>query len=271
MRATLHIASDVVRSASKGRAMLLVVSSIAAFFALLLSALDLTVVEGSLTAFRLFGGFEDDDVRATLEAQLGTMVNVSVLALGIVAGSGAAPALFSPGRVEGVLALPVSRAELVVGTYLGVLGIAASAGALIASGIAALLWWKVGLVPTVPATGALAAIVSFASVYAVMLLSATLIRSTALGVGLGFSFWLFASLTSAREVLLASIENAVTARFIGALVAPIPPLAHLLTASFAIELYPETRPDILWAAATSAVFSVGTLLTSVWVVYGKDY
>lgn len=269
--AFMHVALDVVRSAFKGRAMLMVLLSLAAFFGLLLSALDLEVVEGSLAAYRFFGMTEGDDVAATLGARLSVMVHIGVLAFGIVAGAGAAPTLLAPGRVEAMLALPVSRTALVVGTYLGVLSLTTVAGALIAAGIAGILWWKVGLLPLLPAMGAGSAVLGFAAVYAVMLLAATVIRNTSLGIGLGYTFWMVSALSSGRDVLVASFEDPITARILRTVLAPLPQLSVLAGAGWAWSIQPELWPNVLWSVAGTLVFAVSALVAAVWVVTGKDY
>lgn len=271
MKAGLQIAGDVVRASVEGRGLLFVIACLFLFFGFLLATLDLEVVEGALTAFRLFGQQDGAEAWAHLGAQLGALVHVAVLGFGIVAGSGAAPALLAPGRVEAMLALPVSRAELVTGTYLGVLGLACASGAVAAAGIAAILWWKVSLLPWVPVVGALSAVVAFAPTYAVMLLVATLVRSAPVGVGAGFGFWIVGSLSSARRELVSAIEDPLAARVFELVLAPIPPLSHLFLAPFAVELRPELRVDALTAAGASGLFASAMLLLALWVVSRKDY
>lgn len=267
----VHVAADVVRSAFKGRAMLFALASLGAFFALLLSALDLEVVEGTLAAYRFFGMGAEGNLAATLGARLSVMVHIGVLAFGIVSGAGAAPTLLAPGRVEAMLALPVSRTSLVAGTYLGVLALAAVAGTLIASGIAFILWWKIGLLPWLPAVGALSAVLGFAAVYAVMLLAATVIRNTSLGVGLGFSFWLVSVLSSGRNVFVAGFDNAWTASIVRLLLAPLPQLAYLGGVGMILVEQPEDGLRALWAALGTIVFALSALTAAIWVVTGKDY
>ncbi|MEL6184894.1 MAG: hypothetical protein AAFU79_09740 [Myxococcota bacterium] len=267
--ATFHVAGDVVRAAFKGRAMLLVLLSITAFFALLLSILDQQVVDATVTALELF---EDKErLGEILGSRLSIVVHIAVLSFGIVTGSGAAPTLLSPGRVEAMLALPLSRATLIVGTYLGVLGLAGFAGATISAGIAGILWWKLGVVPLLPALGGATALIGFSAVYAVMLLASTFIRSAPLGVGLGFAFWVFSAAASGREMITAAIDNPLTARVVGAVMAPLPRLAHLAGSGVFWVEQPERLPDAGWAAVGTLAFAMAVLLLAIWSVSSRDH
>lgn len=269
--ATLHVAGDVIRAAFKGRAMLFVIASIGGFFLFLLSVLDLQVVEGTLVAFELFGYDDEERVVEILGARLSILVHLAVFSFGIVTGSGAAPTLLAPGRVEAMLALPLSRAELIVGTYLGVLTLAGLAGILISGGIAGLLWWKLGVLPLIPALGGLTALVGFAAVYSVMLFAATLIRSAPLGVGLGFCFWMLGGMASARDVIVAAIESPVLAGLTSTLMAPLPRLGYLVSIGILVVEQPERLPDAGWALAGTLAFAGAGLLLAVWSVSNRDY
>lgn len=271
MRALFIIAVDVVKSGFEGRALIVVIIALLAFFGLLLGTLDLAVVEGSLTAFKLLGNEEGNTAWPRLNGILGTLVHIAVLGFGIIAGSGAAPSLLAPGRVEPMLALPVPRASLVVGTYLGVLFLAASVGAVAAAGIAIIFTVKVGLLPWVPAVGVLTAVIGLAPVYAVMLLAATLVRSAPVGAGVGFVFWLVGLVSSARTEIVASFDSAWVAKLVEVLLAPLPPLAHLITAVHGIQLEPSLGSDALWASGASVVFAAAMVAAAVFVVSSRDY
>ena len=97
--------------------------------------LRLEVVDGALAASRLFGGAVGGGIQAVdvalrpLFTGVAYVVFYAGLAFGVLACADFAPTLLAPGRIEHLLSLPVRRAELVVGTFLGVLALVGS------------LWW----------------------------------------------------------------------------------------------------------------------------------
>ena len=91
----------------------------------LLSALRLEVVDGALAATRLFGSDLGTDIRA-VDVALRPVFRIAAylvfyggLILGILSSADFGSSLLTPGRIGHLLAQPVRRWELLVGTWLG--------------------------------------------------------------------------------------------------------------------------------------------------------
>lgn len=274
----LHVATDVVREAFARKFILAVMILI--FFGLmgLTAALELEVVEGALAAGRLFGlqvtgGITAIDValRPIFQALIYGVFYIGLL-FGIVATSDIASKLLAPGRVEHLLALPLRRWELIVGTYLGVLGIAAIGTGVTIGGVSLVLFWKAGFFTLSPAIGAGMAVLAFMAIYAVMLVATTLVRSAALAAGAGMSIFLFGVITSDREAFASIFRDGAMRTVVEWGIAAFPRF-HAL-AKFGAEA--SGGESVLWTpfwplAGATVAFAVGLVAAACFVVQGRDY
>ncbi len=274
----LHVAMDVVREAFARKFMAIVFVLI--FFGLvgMTAALELEVVEGALAAGRLFG-FQwnqnitsvDVALRPIFEALIHGVFYVGLL-FGIVATSDIASKLLAPGRVEHLLALPLRRWELMVGTYLGVLFIAAIGTSVTIGGVSLVLFWKAGFFTLSPIIGSLMAVLAFMAIYAMMLLATTLVRSAALAAGSGMMLFLFGAVTSDREAFASIFRDGTMRTMVEWLIAVFPRFHSL--ASFGAEA--AGGQTIVWTpfwplAGATIAFSIGLVGLACFVVQGRDY
>ena len=275
----LHIAIDVVREAFARKFMLAVIALI--FFGLvaLTAALELEVVEGALAAGRLFGlqvtggGMTSIDValRPVFQALIYAVFYLGLL-FGIVATSDIAAKLLAPGRVEHLLALPLRRWELVVGTYLGVLCIAAIGTGLTVGGVSLVLFWKAGFFTAAPAIGAGMAVLWFMAIYGVMLLATTLVRSAALASGTGIMVFLLGVITSDREAFASIFRDGAMRAVVEWGIAVLPRFHTLAT--FGAEA--SGGEGVVWGpfwplSGATVAFAVALVATACFVVQGRDY
>ncbi len=232
MRA-LAIARDVLREAVSRKWVLALAAGTTLLLVLAALGLQLEVVDGALAASRFFGGRVHHEIRAAdvalrpLFAGVSYVVFYGGIAFGLVACADFAPTLLAPGRIEHLLSLPVRRAEIVIGVFLGV-EVLVLLGALYGgAGIAIVIWAKTGVLGSAPVVSAALATAGFAAVYSAMTLAAVLVRSAALSAMAGAVVFV-AGIVAGERGVLAPLFSAGASRGAFLLVtAPLPRLSAL--------------------------------------------
>lgn len=274
----LLIATDVVREAFARRYMIALFGAIVLFLVGLTFAVDLEVVEGALAAGRLFGANLTDAI-VPVDVVMRSVFQVLALftfyiglLFGIVASADIAPKMLAPGRVELLLSLPVRRAELVIGTYVGVAVIACVTTAFAVGGVSLVLFWKAELVTFAPAVGAVMAIVGFLPLYGAMLLATSLVRSSALAAGAGIFLYLAGLVTSDREQFLGWFRDGLVRDALGVVISPLPRLGALADAGAAAASGDGVHWALLLPVLGGALAFAGASVTlACFLVSGKDY
>lgn len=272
---TFAIAGEILRDAFAGRLMIGIFAAIGAGFVGLTMTLNLDVVEGTLAAGQLFG-IELHEVgdAASLDRIFGVLTILTFVAgvlFAIVASADLAVKALAPGRIELLLALPVRRFEIVVGTFLGVITIGVMCASLVAAGLAVVFRLETGLWAAGPPLACAFAWAAFASVYAVMLFVTTIARSTPVAAGAGLIFFIIASVCSPRDVLLASIEAGAGRTITSIVLAPVPRLAYWGVWASSLGGH-QIRDDIPTSlVGVSLLFIAAMLAGATYVVYGRDY
>ncbi|MFZ9885855.1 MAG: hypothetical protein ACO3JL_00010 [Myxococcota bacterium] len=274
----LYIAVDVVRELIARRVMIALLSLLSLGFLVLALALDLEVVEGALAAGRLFGTsltstiVPIDVVMNNVFQLLAMQVFYLGALFGIVATSDIAPTLLSPGRIEALLALPVRRMELVVGTFLGVFAVALMTALFAVGGISAVLFWKAKLFTPAPLVGALMASCAFVPLYGVMLLVASLTRSAAASAGAGLAVFVAGIATSDREAFLGLFSTGFARDAMSLVVAPLPRFPVLADFGAKVAGGDVVASLSLWGALGGAFTFAGACIGfACLVVMSKDY
>ena len=272
------VARDVLKEATSSKMMLALLLTIGLFLLALTLSLDLDVVDGALAGSRIFGRAAgtaivpvDVFLRPAFQALAWVTFYVGLL-FGIVATADIAPRLLQPGRVEHLLALPIRRVELVIGTYLGVCAICAIATVFAVGGVSLVLFAKAKMVTVAPAAGAAMAFVAFAAIYGVMMAVGVLCRSAALSAGAGLLTYIMGVAVSEKNVMLMWTTNKPLRTVLEVVSAPIPNLRALAdvgagaAAGEAVALQ-AVLPMVGGAAAFAAC---GVLLAAA-IVQSRDY
>ncbi len=264
MRQVLRVAFDLLLEASRRRWFLALFGAITAVLLLLGFSLQLEVVDGVIAGSRLFGELLSTDLVSahrvmngvfTVSAYLGFYGGAVFLAL---ACSDFAPELFSPGRIEHLLSLPVARWQLLCGTYLGVLTLAALGTLYGAGGLTVLLGVKTGLWNARLLLGGAVGLTGFSSLYAVMLASTLFVRSAALSGASGLLTLLLGVLASHRETLAAAMNEGVGRR--------------VFTASAQLAASEPVASDMVSRLLVGCViFSAAALAVAAWRFERKDF
>jgi ABC-type transport system involved in multi-copper enzyme maturation permease subunit len=265
-----------VRRASRKRSLLLMGAAITLLAGLFAFTLQLDVVDGVVSGMKMFGAPPSGDLQTPEGAMLPMlgMLAASVFTLGqlfgILACSDFATAIFAPGRIEHLLALPVRRAEVLVGVYLGVLGIAVL-GALYAGVVLTLvLGLKSGVWSLAIFAGGATACVGFAATYGLMLASTTLVRSSALAAAVGCGLF-FAGAVLPRPELAALFDAGVGRDVFSACVSVLPRYYLLGRLSGVAIGHGELTTDMLRAAAGALVFAAACVTFAIWQFERKDH
>ncbi|MBN2358958.1 MAG: hypothetical protein JXR83_05860 [Deltaproteobacteria bacterium] len=274
-----NVALDVMREALARRFILAIFVAIGLGLLTVALALDLEVVQGTLAASRLFGqrlqGTAIIPVDVALRKLFGILVYLffyNGVVLGVVASSQIAVSLLAPGRVELLLSLPVRRAELVIGTYLGVLLIALLATAAGVGGLSLVLFYKTHVVTAAPLAAAIAGLIGFGAVYSVMLLATALVRSPSLASATGLGVLALGAAASDRATFLSLFDAGWVRRAVEIAVAPLPRF-HLLAeaGARAAEAGQGWPGDTLPLLGSTLAFALAGVAAAVFVIGRKDY
>ncbi len=229
-----YVAVDVIREAIARRYVYVMLAMIALGLGILLFALDLDVVNGAISASKLFGkdfgGSGSVSIREAMNEVFTVLLSVVFyggIFYGTLATADIAPKLLSPGRIEFLLSLPIQRWQLVVGTYLGVI-ILASCGILLAvGGVTGILWFKTGYSTWAPFIGALCALIGFTAVYSVSLFMASVARSSSMSSAAAIFIFILCLATSDRVAILSLFQNGPVKTILSICISPLPRLLAL--------------------------------------------
>lgn len=278
MRPVFVIAGDLLREAAARRWFLGLFAGITLVVLVFGFALRMDVVDGALAATRLFGRPMHTDIRtaesvmSSVFLALAYLVFYGGLAFGVVACADFAPELLAPGRIEHLLSLPVRRWQLLLGTYLGVLGLAV-VGSLYGSGaFTLLLSVKSGVWTARPIVAGLLAAATFGAVYAAMLAAAVFVRSAALSAAVGAVIVIFGIIAGEREDLAPLFEEGVSRAAFLAATAPAPRISQLAShaADFAASR-PVALAVMLKALVGLGMFAGGCVVVGMWKFERKDF
>jgi len=278
MRITLHVARDLLREALARNWVLGLLVGITLVLTVLGLFLRLDVVDGAIAGSKLFGAMLFDDIVSTDKA----MRPVYMVAAGIgffggamflaVACSDFAPSLLSPGRIEHLLSLPVSRWQLLLGTYLGVLALSALCTAYGALGITLVFGFKTGFWTTALLGGSLLGVAGFCALYAAMLTSAFFVRSAAASSAVGLLVRVMGILASARAPIEETLEPGLGRTLFHYGVQPFPRLWKLAEQCIRLAGDENFNPGLTARlVAGSLIFSLGMLAIAAWRFEKKDF
>jgi ABC-type transport system involved in multi-copper enzyme maturation permease subunit len=278
MRPVFGIAGYVLREAASRKFILAFLIGITLVLLVLSLSLKLEVLDGALAATRLFGQEMSTNILAVdvalrpLFKACAYVVFYGGILFGIVACSDFAPSLLSPGRIEHLLSLPLQRWHILAGTFVGVMTLALS-GALYGSvGLLLIFGVKTGFWTTGPLIAAVLACGSFAAVYAVMLTTATLVRSAALCAAAGFLIFVGGIVAGYRSSIARVFEEGLSRTLFQGVTAVLPRLSSLADASANLAAsQPLEVKSLETLVAGVVVFGMGVLAVGLWRFEGKDY
>jgi Cu-processing system permease protein len=272
------IAHDILREARSRRWILALAAGTTLLIVLAALGLQLEVVDGALAASRFFGGQVHHEIRAADVALRPLFEGISYavfyggIVVGVLACADFAPTLLAPGRIEHLLSLPIRRAEIVVGVFLGVEVLVVCGALYGGAGVSLVIWVKTGVLGWGPVASAALAAVGFAGVYAAMTLAAVLVRSAALSALAGGLVFV-AGVVAGYRIELAPLFSPGPTR--GAFLVLTAPLPHLSTLS-KVASQIATAAHVQLAALAALVggtltFALALLAVAIVVFERRDF
>lgn len=275
---TWAVTLDLLREARSRKWFLFLGGAITLALLVLGLSLKLDVVDGALAASHFFGKslsspmMPADVVLGAVFMAASQVIFYGGLLFGVFSCSDFAPKLLSPGRIEHLLALPVRRWELLAGTFLGVLLLAAAGAVYGSVGLTLIFGVKAGIWTIRPLLSALLAVVGFVPVYAVMLTAAVFARSAALSSGVGGAVFTLGVITSYRDTLLPMFSPGLGRVAFNALTVLMPRLGRLAQLSGELAgARPVSASVALSLIGGCFAFGAGALALGMWQFEERDF
>lgn len=278
MRQLFRVALDLLLEAARRKWFLALFGAITLVLVILGFSLQLEVVDGAIAGSKLFGSFLSKDIVSanrvmsglfTVVAYLGFYGGAFFLAL---ACSDFAPELLAPGRIEHLLSLPVARWQLLFGTFLGVVTLAAAGSFYGAGGLTLLLGVKTGIWNWNLLAGSAVGWVGFCALYAVMLTTNFFVRSAALSGALGVVTLILGVVASFRESIAVAMSEGIGRTLFSWAMLPIPRLGTLAIVAADLAGSQPIEPGIVSRLLGGCViFSVALLSVAAWRFERKDF
>lgn len=278
MRQLLRVAIDLLLEAARRKWFLALFGGITLVLLVLGFSLQLDVVDGALAGSKLFGALLFDDIVSANKVMAGVSIATAYASFYggafflAIACSDFAPELLAPGRIEHLLSLPVSRWQLLFGTYLGVVVLAALGVVYGAGGLTVLLGVKTGMWNERLLLGSLVGWVGFCALYAVMLTTNFFARSAALSGALGVVTLILGVVASFRESIAVTMTPGFGRELFSWAMLPIPRLGTLATVSARIAAAEPIDGDVVSRLIVGCfIFSAALLSVAAWRFERKDF
>ena len=274
------IARDLLREARARRWVLALALGVTGLLLLLGFGLELEVVDGALAASRFLdsGRRHVNQIQAVdvalrpLFEGLSYMVFYGGSVFAIIACADFAPALLAPGRIEHLLALPVRRAELVLGTFLGVIALVLLGALYGGLGFSLIIWAKAGFFDWGPVAAAGFSALGFTAVYAVMVAAAMVARSAALSAGAGAMVLVLGIVAGQRATLAPLFTPGLSRAVFLGLTSPLPRISELgRHAARVANALPLDPGQVALQAAGTLLFAAAVLAAAVALFDRKDF
>jgi ABC-type transport system involved in multi-copper enzyme maturation permease subunit len=274
----VNVALEVLREALNRKWFLGIALGISVFMILLWNVLQFEIVDGALAATQLFGDMMGTSIQSADVAlrpvfrAASYVIYYGVLLFGIAVCAPLATTLLAPGRIDYLLALPIARWELILGSYMGVLVLTLGGTLYGAAGFMTVLGLKTGIWSTGILIATSLSSVTFAAIYAAMLTTAVFVRYTPVIIIAGLCVLMGGILASNIEFIQPEIETLWLRDFIGALSHFIPRVARVSHYAADIAGDMPIEPAMLIRSLTGMVFfGLSMLCLGLWHFERKDF
>lgn len=273
-----RVALDLLIEAARRKWFLALFGAITLVLLVLGVSLQLEVVDGAIAGSKLFGTLLFDDIVSARHVLAGLYKVIAYLSFYggalflAISCSDFAPELLAPGRIEHLLSLPIARWQLLFGTFLGVVTLAAAGVLYGAGGLTVVLGVKTGEWTARLLLGSAVGWVGFCALYAVMLTSNFFVRSAALSGGLGVATLVAGVVASFRESISVALNPGLGRTLFSWAMLPIPRLGTLATVSARLAAFEPIEGDMASRLLGGCcIFSLSLLLVAAWRFERKDF
>lgn len=278
MTQVLRIALDLLLEAARRKWFVALFAAITLVLLVLGFSLRMDVVDGAIAGSRLFGSLLSDDIVSVNRALQPLYLSAAYVSFYggalflAIACSDFAVEMLAPGRIEHLLSLPVARWQLLFGTYLGVIVLAAAGTFYGAGGLTVLLGLKTGEWNARFLAGSTLGWVGFCAIYAAMLSVAFFVRSAALCGAAGIVTLVLGVFASFREAIAETINEGASRTAFKIAMLPFPRFGTLATVSAHLSAdYPLAETPITRLVLGCASFSIALLAIAAWRFEEKDF
>ncbi|PZR14382.1 MAG: hypothetical protein DI536_09985 [Archangium gephyra] len=278
MRQLFRVALDLLIEAARRKWFIALFGAITLVLLILGFSLQLDVIDGAIAGSKLFGNLLFDDIVSADRAMNSVYLAAAYASFYggafflAIACSDFAPELLAPGRIEHLLSLPISRWQLLFGTFVGVITLAALGVLYGAGGLTVLLGVKTGVWNWSLLLGAGIGWCGFVALYAVMLSVNFFVRSAALSGALGVATLILGVFASFRESLAVTIEPGFGRELFKFVMLPFPRFATLATASAHLAASePVDAATLARLLVGCLIFSVALLSLATWRFERRDF
>ena len=244
--------------------------------ALLVTMLNIDLVEGGLASIRLFG--QDVDRGAQLPVEnivdlvlggIAALLFSAGLFLAIFAAAGLIPTIFEPGRIELLLSKPLSRTRILLGKYLGALTVVALNIACLVGGAWLILGFKTGIWKAAFLYSGVLSIFTFAVLLSIVTFFAVASRSSVLSSMAAYVVTLVAVIAAQYEQMSPLFNSETPRQALRLTYWVLPKIFELGNWSRTLmEGKPIESFMPLWS---SALFAGATLFLAARLFESKDY
>ncbi|MBL8917143.1 MAG: ABC transporter permease subunit [Archangium sp.] len=278
MKQMFRVAFDLLLEAARRKWFLALFGAITLVLVILGFSLQLEVVDGAIAGSKLFGSMLSKEIVSANRVMSGLFTVVAYLAFYggafflALACSDFAPELLAPGRIEHLLSLPVARWQLLFGTFLGVVTLAALGSFYGAGGLTILLGVKTGIWNWNLLLGSAVGWVGFCALYSVMLTTNFFVRSAALSGALGVVTLILGVVASFRESISVAMSEGIGRTLFSWAMLPIPRLGTLATVAANLAGSLPNEPGMVGRLLGGCIiFSVALLSIAAWRFERKDF
>jgi len=270
--------ANTLREAASRRWVLALAIGVTAGLLAMALLLRMTVADGVIAGVSFVGRLVAPDIM-TADAAVAPILQFCAQAIFygvtlvmVLATADLAPLLLAPGRIELLLAMPIRRGDLLFGTYLAVVVLAAGAALYGAAGVCLLIGVKAGVWTVAPLLAAAFGALGFAALYAGMLVVALHARGAALSAFAGLTLFALGVVAGLRQDIAPLLGDGVVRNAFTLATRVLPPLSALSAAAASLA-----AGDRLHAAALLvpvlhvALFTAGTLVLAHWTFTRKEY
>ena len=274
----INVAMEVLREAIHRKWFLGIGLGISVVLIIMWNFLQFEIVDGALAATELFGDLMGSQIQSA-EVALRPAFRVAsyiiyygVLIFGIAVCAPLATTLLAPGRIDYLLALPIARWELILGSYVGVLILTISGTLYGAAGFMAVLGLKTEVWSTGILLSTVLASITFAAIYATMLTMAIFIRYTPAIMIAGLLVMVSGILASNIDALRAEIETQWLSQCLGFISQFVPRVVRV--SHFAADIagsMPINEAMLLRSIGGILFFGLAMLCLGLWQFERKDF